>query len=335
MRKILKHEFDAKSVVLSCIIIAAVLLFIALSLDGLGGYSHFTDNIDYIFPILILFIIYNNFKYLKDKDDCIAYSTIPKTKYEIFKLRYIVSLIQIGVIIISFFFISLIFQGMLTIYYYPSYFIEEIHFGFFFLSIFTKIFFLILLFNIFLFLFLKGKKVSDGMSHIAIVTIIMTFIFGTLTYFFSVETNFSFFSIVAPFSTLNCVSKLFEIHVYVDKQRLTSHIPYLYLTTIVVLSITLTILQINKIKKLDLEDYDKENNSKIFKGTLLAISIISILATAIILDNFSVGLSILIIFNFALYSMYSLYVNRFKPNRDELLLYFILFSIGIFLPYFI
>lgn len=334
MRKILKHEFDAKSVVLSCIIIAAVLLFIALSLDGLGGYSHFTDNIDYIFPILILFIIYNNFKYLKDKDDCIAYSTIPKTKYEIFKLRYIVSLIQIGVIIISFFFISLIFQGMLTIYYYPSYFIEEIHFGFFFLSIFTKIFFLILLFNIFLFLFLKGKKVSDGMSHIAIVTIIMTFIFGTLTYFFSVETNFSFFSIVAPFSTLNSVSNAYAMLIF-GKHKELSYIAILQLVAIVVLSITLTILQINKIKKLDLEDYDKENNSKIFKVTLLAISIISILATAIILDNFSVGLSILIIFNFALYSMYSLYVNRFKPNRDELLLYFILFSIGIFLPYFI
>lgn len=318
------------------ILLVCTVLYIALCLDGLGENVHLTDNLDYIIPIIVIAVIYKNFKCLKIKDESVAIANMPISRIKLFKYKYILSLIQIGIAISTLFSSTIVLQVIIDVYYFPGFYPATFNQLFLIISLGIKIIFTFFLFNIFLYLFLKGKKVTDGFSYIIAITGVMTLLYTLGCFILSNNENILLINIVAPFNSSRCVTILFSQIISGRENEMYSFATnVLQLSIITIVTAVVVPLTFRKIKNFRLEDIDNPNNSKIFKYILLALSILSIFVVSNFNPLYSEAVTIIMITNLILYIMYCTYIERYKPEKKELTIYFIIFILGVFAPYFI
>lgn len=333
MKKLIISEFKLSYRFLITVISIFSILYVALCLNTMNQLPHCeTDNLDFILPVIILVVIIYNFRYLKVYNEYSSNLTLPIDSKKLFLLKYISSLLYIFIIV-----------GALLIISFPAFFFSnkrvELAFSylnfnylFYFLSLFIKFIFIFLLFNFFLYFFIKGKSLLDGILYIVLSTIVMSLMCMFVFYVFNVEVQYYFVSIISPFnifylltlymteSIFNCVFDI-EVSKYI-----------LYIIVFMIASSITALLLINKHKRLQIEELKTINKDKVYKITLLCLSIISIFLTSYIFSVYQITISIILLINLSFYLIYSNFELRFQPNKKEKIIYFTLFILSVIVP---
>ncbi len=333
MDKRIIHEFKKTSSFFLALLVAIIIFYVVLCLDGLDTNVYLTDNIDFLIPVILIALIIRHFKYMKIKDECIVQSNIPVSKLKLLEIKYKVIAIQLGLIFVAFLGITLLMHLLLMVYYFPGHYAEGFNIGYLLLSNGIKIIFTFLLLNIFIYLFLKGRKVVDGFSYIIIISLLATLTFGAINLIFFAHENATLGDIVSPYNLLRCVSELFRTLIKESQVKSSNEIHLIQIICMIVSCAITTPLLIKKINKFKVEDLDNANKSNFFKITLLIISIATIALTSVLIDSFTIAITTSICANALYYVMYSFFIERFIPNKEERYLYLGLFILGVFLPY--
>lgn len=334
MIELIKQEYYKKFYLIATLSIMFGLLYAALCFNSFDNPLHNeTDNMDFILPVVIVIIIFKNFKYLKNRKDCIAFMSLPTNKHTVFKVRYFVSLLQILTVFVFLLFCTLplflVSNGGIVPLLDNGAFFSHI---FYYISLFVKLLFCFLLFNFFLYFFLKGQKVADGCCYVILSVVVMSLVNSWMFFMFEVDTDVTFFSVLSPMNIFHWIGYIYDVPIFDLIPRDYTYIAIIYLSLFSILSIISIPLIIIKQIKFNLENVGKPNNDKVYKIILFILSITTILLTTLFINNYNLTVTISLTVNTGLFIMYSVFIDRFKPTETEIKIYLALFIVALFLP---
>ncbi|MFI3211552.1 MAG: hypothetical protein R3Y64_10965 [Peptostreptococcaceae bacterium] len=284
-----------------------------------------TDNFDYILPFSILVIIFYNFKYLKIREEATNVFSLPLSKLDSFKDRYVCAICHISLLFVILLLLSLLVGNVYNINFY-------VNLNYYYLSLLIKYFILILLFNFFLFCFIKGNKLIDSLCYLILATFVLSLFNFFLLSMFNINISYYFSSIIAPFNVMgNLTTVIFHIlFSCVEEMRVLTSLIFLIL--FIVISLITIPLNFIEAKNYKLERVESNTSNLLYQISMSILSLTSIIIFSLLIDTFATAYSVIIVVNVFIYIMYSTIIGKYVPNNKERVVYFIIFLLGTFIP---
>lgn len=335
MVNIIKGEFKQSLNTMISLALAAIFIFVALAINSTDEQTYYlTDKFDYIIPFIVIIYILKNFRYLKDKDDCYSFTAVPLTKNKIFLVRYSLSIIQILSTIVM---LCIAAYGVSTLaklgFIISSHTSIRTSLMAYFISCFVKIIFTGLLFNLFLFVFLCGKKVVDGIINMILFTLGTSLIYCAFYFLVSKYTYYSIMSLITPLNIFNTITEVCVFFTYdfpINGLYVSNTI---YTVMFIVCSIISIVCIHKKINKLNIEKMSRVNNAVIYRVIIIPLAFIVIVINSLLIKNYEMLMALSILSSLCFYIMYSLIIDRFRPTNPEMKVYFLFLAIILIIPY--
>ncbi|MFI3211544.1 MAG: hypothetical protein R3Y64_10925 [Peptostreptococcaceae bacterium] len=284
-----------------------------------------TDNFDYILPFSILVIIFYNFKYLKIREEATNVFSLPLSKLDSFKDRYVCSICHISLLYAILLLLSSFVGNVYNINLY-------VNLNYYYLSLLIKYFILILLFNFFLFCFIKGNKLIDSLCYLILATFVLSLLNFFLLSLFNINISYYFSSIIAPFNVMRSWTLVVTSYNYFVTEGVPFNESIIFLIFFFILSLITIPLNFIEAKNYKLERVERNTSNLLYQISMSILSLTSITMFSLLIDTFATAYCIIIVVNVFIYIIYSTIIGRYVPSNKERVVYFIIFLLGTILP---
>lgn len=336
MRKLIDNEYNNGRIITYGIMVVVLMIFTSLCINSYDTQiTTEIDNLNYLIPAIVLIVVFRNFRYLKDPKESFSALSVPISKMDIFKIKYIVSLKQLLVIIlptiIMAFPIFIFCNGGFAINYMDTVYVSPIYY----LSLLVKLLFVFILFNFFVYFFLKGKNIAVGFCYIIIAIALMSLSAFVLMITFDAVYFHNVIDCVFPLNIFNWISQIVNYIVSDVTLGINQLVFFIYSIAFIIITAILVPFIVKKINTFKLENVDNPNKDIFYKIFLVILSTSTIILTSFFIEQYLISMVLSITSHFVLYIMYSLFIERYRPTTKELKYYFIVFFLALFLPHLI
>lgn len=333
MKKLLRKEFkDSKHfMILLCSVIVIIYSLIS-QLVNLNSHEIPTDYLDITLPVVVLLIVFRNFKYLRDENYVINIFGLPLSKEEIFKAKYLLSVIQI-VIIVGLLFVTTIVSTIMieTISFNISYFLNGINRAVYYSAVLLKGIISVGFLNIVLMFYLKGRDLYSCILY----TVMGAFVVSSFNSMFYVilenyiSVNSGSIGYLLPSGIYSYSSVMINNMVFMISYDFTKIMIHLVISLIILGTLFLGISVIKRALKIEIEDIGRREYKSSYLYPILISSVIFMYSINIIsyIEIFKLILSLLVlVVSFILIYLFN---NKLKFKINELLIIVIILIINI------
>ncbi len=286
----------------------------------------FSDNLDYIFPFIVLAIVLKNFSYMNQKEELEEIVSLPITQRDVFKFKYLTSLFELGLIYLM----LLLVTYILVIVIDPKI-ANGLNIDMYILSLFIKGIACYLVLNFFLYFYAKGNSFIHSMCFIALASIVASIIgfIIMLGYLRLHNQSLPNFFILLPINFTSAITYFFKglIFNFKDLSNAMFHLIVIVLFTLSCIYFSISLYK-NKYKII-IENQGEVYVSNTKRVVLVTLSLLSIFSNALLIDGFEVTVVSIFLINFIYYIVHSSFASRFKPTNKEWIVYFILFVLTV------